>query len=209
MSDKWKEETILALQNLGGIAHLDEIFEQIVKQNNIDMSKSKTPKRTLSKTLQTYSLSTDYGKANIFYSVYGVKARKGVWGLIDKTFDNIKINLTQDDIFFPEGEKILRKHIIRERNSALIKRAKALFKQKHNDRLYCEVCGFDFYQMYGKIGENFIEAHHTIPICEMDDEKKTDINDIVMLCSNCHSMIHRKRPWLKKHELKKLIYKNQ
>ncbi|MGU8539069.1 hypothetical protein ACV3P9_02215 [Clostridium perfringens] len=29
-----------------------------------------------------------------------------------------------------------------------------------------------------------------------------------MLCSNCHRMIHRRRPWLSKEELELLIDKN-
>ena len=33
-------------------------------------------------------------------------------------------------------------------------------------------------------------------------EEKTKIEDIVMLCSNCHSMIHRKKPWTTKDNLK-------
>jgi predicted HNH restriction endonuclease len=33
---------------------------------------------------------------------------------------------------------------------------------------------------------------------------KTKIEDIAMLCPNCHRMAHKKRPWLKMSELKKL-----
>lgn len=175
MRDIWKEETIIALNHLGGVAHLDEIFDQIIKQGNIDLSNSKTPKKTLSRTLQIYSFSTDYGKDNIFYSVYGVEARKGIWGLVDNILDTIKIDFTQDDLFFPEGKKVLKSHVIRERNPALIKKAKENFKKNHNGQLYCEVCGFNFYQTYGELGENFIEAHHIKPISEMKNNEETNV----------------------------------
>lgn len=105
---------------------------------------------------------------------------------------------------FPEGQELERKHKTRERNQALIKKAKEQFKQKHGC-LCCEICGFDFSKTYGEIGEDFIEAHHTIPISELSVEVKTKIDDIAMVCSNCHRMLHRKRPWLGMGHLKALI----
>lgn len=209
MSDKWKIETIKALNELGGTAHIDNIFNKIVENGNIDFSASKTPKKTLSRTLQIYSKSTDYGTDNTFYSVYGVKAHKGVWGLVDFQIQETGISLTSEDASFPEGKTILRRHIFRERNSKLIKEAKEQFKRKHNGKLYCEVCFINFEEKYGDIGKDFIEGHHIKPISEMGDNEKTNINDIVMLCSNCHSMIHRKRPWLTREDLKYLIKHNK
>ena len=110
-----------------------------------------------------------------------------------------------DDTEFPEGGEVERKHKARERNQALIKRAKDKFKQKHG-RLYCQVCRFDFSLKYGEVGNDFIEAHHTVPITS--GEIKTKVKDIAMVCSNCHKMLHRKRPWLKMKQLKKLIDQN-
>ena len=67
------------------------------------------------------------------------------------------------------------------------------------------MCGFDFVKTYGEIGNNFIEAHHIKPISKMKDGDKTKIEDIVMVCSNCHSMMHRNKPWLTVEQLKKRI----
>ena len=39
----------------------------------------------------------------------------------------------------------------------------------------------------------------------MKPNEKTKIEDIVMLCSNCHSMVHRRKPWATKEDLKKLL----
>ena len=67
----------------------------------------------------------------------------------------------------------------------------------------CQVCGFDFEKEYGMIGKNFIEVHHIIPVSTMGESYKIDpINDLVPLCSNCHSMIHRRKPPFSVEELK-------
>ena len=36
--------------------------------------------------------------------------------------------------------------------------------------------------------------------------EKTNILDLIMVCSNCHSMIHRRKSYLSKDELKMLIF---
>ena len=54
----------------------------------------------------------------------------------------------------------------------------------------CQVCGLNFEQAYGELGKNFIEVHHLHPVSQ--GERKVDpIKDLIPLCSNCHSMIHR------------------
>ena len=110
-----------------------------------------------------------------------------------------------DEMFFPEGKVKWAQHRKKERNGDVPRKAKEAFFKRHG-RFFCEVCGFDFVEMYGGIGSNFIEAHHLIPVSDYDDEgEETSIKDIVLLCSNCHRMIHRKRPWLKVDDLKMLL----
>ena len=58
----------------------------------------------------------------------------------------------------------------------------------------CAVCEFDFEKTYGEIGKEFIEVHHIIPLSQIRKEYIINPeNDLIPLCSNCHSMIHRKR----------------
>jgi hypothetical protein len=109
---------------------------------------------------------------------------------------------------FPEGNIVERRHLSRERNSALIAEAKSQFFKNHN-RLFCEVCGFDFKEIYGQRGENYIEAHHTLPVSEMQEYQKTKISDLAMVCSNCHRVLHRTRPWLTVGELKNITKKHK
>lgn len=112
-----------------------------------------------------------------------------------------------DEETFPEGKNVTRIHTSKERNIKLINQVKQKFKNKHGT-LFCECCKFDFVKTYGSIGKDFIEAHHTIPVHTLQDDHKSKIEDIILLCSNCHRMIHRKRPWLKVEELQSLLLEN-
>ena len=59
----------------------------------------------------------------------------------------------------------------------------------------CYICGFDFEKVYGNEGKGFIEVHHLKPLANYGKEHKTvPVEDLRPLCSNCHSMIHRRRP---------------
>src|SRR5574337_269314 len=58
----------------------------------------------------------------------------------------------------------------------------------------CKACGFKFEAAYGAHGKNYIEVHHVVPISTLP--KPSAINskdDLTVLCSNCHRMVHRKR----------------
>lgn len=105
---------------------------------------------------------------------------------------------------FPEGKIAERIHKRRERNSKVIALAKNNFKLKHG-RLFCQVCNFDFEKKYGKVGADFIEAHHTVYVSEMKPNHLTSLDEIAMLCSNCHRMVHKKRPWLTMKKLNSII----
>ena len=73
----------------------------------------------------------------------------------------------------------------------------------------CEVCGFNFENKYGEIGATYVEVHHLMPIAGVGEEYKVNpIKDLRPVCSNCHRMLHRKRPPLSIEELKRIIDKN-
>ena len=59
----------------------------------------------------------------------------------------------------------------------------------------CAICGFDFEAQYGDVGKDFIEVHHIAPISSRKGEHDVDpIYDLIPVCSNCHSILHRRRP---------------
>lgn len=62
----------------------------------------------------------------------------------------------------------------------------------------CRVCGLNFETIYGDIGKNFIEVHHTVPISF--GERESNYKNLQPLCSNCHRMIHRLYKKLKPKE---------
>lgn len=101
-----------------------------------------------------------------------------------------------DDLDFeaPEGRIMTRVHLSRERNSTLVKKKKAVALRQHGG-LTCEVCGFNFFQTYGERGWEFIECHHTLPVSSLGEHGKTNLKDLALVCSNCHRMIHARRPW--------------
>ena len=170
-----------------------------------DLGEKECVESSVRRTLEQYSSDSEaYVKTNLdyFYSVDGIGS--GHWGLRNFTYSKDSVDLTQNDADFSEGKPKLVQHIIKERNQVLVNKAKIFFKQKHK-RLFCEICGFDFEKVYGTLGKNFIEAHHIKPVSELQEGDKTKIEDIVMLCSNCHSMVHKKKPWLKKEDFESLI----
>ena len=74
----------------------------------------------------------------------------------------------------------------------------------------CTICSKNFFEEYGEIGNGFIHVHHKLPLSEVGVEYEVDpIKDLIPICPNCHSMLHRKMDgrYLSVEELKQL-YKN-
>lgn len=71
----------------------------------------------------------------------------------------------------------------------------------------CQICGFDFNEVYGTLGEGFIEVHHRVPLYSLEQEiipnPKTDL---ICVCSNCHRMLHRhKHSIIEPEELREIV----
>ncbi|GAB2597810.1 HNH endonuclease [Nitrincola alkalisediminis] len=71
----------------------------------------------------------------------------------------------------------------------------------------CKICGFDFEKTYGERGKEFIHVHHIVPLSEIKKEYKVDpVQDLIPVCPNCHSMLHRKGHTITPDELKSIIF---
>lgn len=103
-----------------------------------------------------------------------------------------------------EGRVLTRLHRTRERSRKLIEAKKKAALKQHG-RLFCEACGFDFSQKYGPAGEGLIDAHHTIPVHTLSPGDITRLEDLALLCANCHRVVHSSRPWLTVQEVIGLI----
>ncbi|MFX4263095.1 HNH endonuclease [Pelotomaculum propionicicum] len=110
----------------------------------------------------------------------------------------------EEDIGYPEGKIAFRMHRIIERDPRVIKKAKDTFAKINGGRLFCEACGFDYFIVYGPRGNDFIEGHHKKKVSEMREGAETKVEDINLLCANCHRMIHRK-PFINLEQLSILI----
>lgn len=103
-----------------------------------------------------------------------------------------------------EGRKKLLVHYEKERDPVFMSKCKENYSLK-DPSMKCEICGFSFLENYGEIGRGFIEGHHKKPIYELSKETIIRSDDIVMVCSNCHSMIHSKYPCYSVEEIKHII----
>ena len=108
-----------------------------------------------------------------------------------------------DNVEAEEGALLSRMHKSRERSRKLVRMKKADTLKKKGT-LECEVCSFDFKSVYGERGNGFIEAHHTKPVHALKPGSKTKLEDLALLCANCHRMIHAARPWLDLLALKQI-----
>ena len=91
------------------------------------------------------------------------------------------------EVEFAEGSKDLVWTVRYERSSKLREAAIKLHGR------ICQGCGFDFEASYGQLGRGFILVHHTKPVSSMQGQATVNAEtDMVVLCSNCHRMVHRR-----------------
>ncbi|MBW8485903.1 HNH endonuclease [Actinomadura parmotrematis] len=96
----------------------------------------------------------------------------------------------EPDISASEGRLIERIRLHRERNPKL-RAAKIRKVLTSGSSLACEVCDFNFSTFYGQHGSGYVEIHHTTPLHE-SGETETRLEDLALLCANCHKMSHRR-----------------
>lgn len=102
---------------------------------------------------------------------------------------------------YVEGVILTRLHRIRERNVKAVSRKKKTVLSATGG-LACEVCGFDFEARYGALGHGYAECHHLIPLAQLADVRETRLQDLAIVCANCHRMFHRGGRWLTVEDLR-------
>lgn len=182
---------IEALSQLGGTAHWTAIAAKV---REIAPDPPKNVESIVRARLQESCLEAKSTRKNappdLFISVHGVAARKGVWRLksdvLSPDDDDGMLEPTESEFETEEGRATLRVHMRRERSRTLIDKFKAALTS-----FACEACGDDMEAIYGELGVGYIEAHHRVPIAEIEEWKKTKLSDLAALCANCHRIIHR------------------
>jgi hypothetical protein len=122
---------------------------------------------------------------------------------IDESMLDTLSSIDANDYEEAREMRVRHERIERIRNRELVHDAKMCFKSKHQ-KLYCEVCGFDFAAVFGERGVDFIEAHHIIPIARLEASTRLKIADLAMVCANCHRMLHR-QPWVSVEDLRRSL----
>jgi 5-methylcytosine-specific restriction protein A len=69
----------------------------------------------------------------------------------------------------------------------------------------CRGCGLLMNHMYGPLGEGVINVHHIVPVSEMGSSRVLDpIKDLIPLCPNCHTIVHKESPPISPEGLRKI-----
>jgi 5-methylcytosine-specific restriction enzyme A len=102
-----------------------------------------------------------------------------------------------------EGGLLERRSTARERDPKLRAR-KIRDARTKRGHIACEVCAFDFERVYGDRGAGYAECHHVVPL-HVSGPTITRLDDLILLCANCHRMIHRFTPWLTPDELRTMV----
>lgn len=130
------------------------------------------------------------------------------WAVLKYILDDIESNNQlnssknwelDDDNYFNEGQDY--NTVVKRYERSREARKRCLAKKGYK----CYICGFDFEKTYGEYGKEFIEVHHINPV-SMNKRETNPEKDLIPICSNCHSIVHRKRnAVLDVEELKKIF----
>jgi len=101
-----------------------------------------------------------------------------------------------------EGRQRLVLHLQRERNQTVVRN-----KKKQAASLDCEVCGFSFHRAYGSAASDYCEIHHLLPLSEVEHTTRTRMEDLAILCANCHRVVHLNNPPYTLNQVRNLLAK--
>jgi predicted HNH restriction endonuclease len=97
-----------------------------------------------------------------------------------------------------KGEK--RAAVTTVRNAKL----RVAAKKKWGLKYYC--CGFHFEKFYGQAAKGSAIVHHLQTFTTASDQqRKATIEDVRVVCANCHYILHLKNPPMGVNELKEII----
>ncbi len=157
-----------------------------------------------------YPFTTHGDDIRTVQGIYLARATGTLEAILEQAMGLEEVESTDDEsghVAFAEARRLARERYFFARNPNLGRKA------KERDGYRCVVCELYFPDRYPGIGEKFIEAHHVNPLSERPErewsqELKTAPDDVVSLCSNCHRMVHRKRPALSVSELRAIYQKS-
>lgn len=98
---------------------------------------------------------------------------------------------------FPEGRLVTELHKRRERDPRI--RQRLLAARRRKGPLSCDMCLTTPNSKHGDLEDAMFESHHVVPLSR-SGARITKLEDVVLLCANCHRLLHRaiavKKRWL-------------
>lgn len=172
----WVEDIVTALQQLGGVGTLQEIYQEIEKIRE-PARRPRTWKAIVRAMLERYSSdSAMFQGTDLFYSVEGIGS--GAWGL--RSLASATPTAADLAAPFEGGSKNPQKMEVKTyrilRDTKIARALKALYKDT------CQLCGT---QITLSGGKTYSEAHHIQPLGAPHNGPDIAAN-IIVLCPNCH-----------------------
>lgn len=170
----WIEDIVSALERLGGVAPLQEIYKEVQKIRPAPHPKSfdATIRGAIERNSSDSKAHT--GSNDLFFSVHGLGA--GIWGLrsyVPTTPVANDIGLLPIGTAEPaRGEQTTYRVL---RDTDLARKLKLMHKNK------CQICSLTLRIK----GSTYSEAHHIIPLGTPHNGPDTPEN-IIVVCPNCH-----------------------
>jgi len=159
-----------------------------------------------------------YGQSNIWYAnnnnVKCKEFRVNIVEQIETIIREYSFDFSNDEQKYFEGDIKTKVKEVSTAKRNILARKKCLEYYFPNDQNYsCILCGFNFKNAYGVYGETFIEVHHieshTIKSKIKGRHEIDPIKDLIPVCSNCHSIIHREKPAMTIEKIKEIISSNK
>lgn len=115
---------------------------------------------------------------------------------------SVELDVDIHSVAVNEGRRRLVQHLQRERKRTIVR-----MKKKQAASLDCEVCGFSFRRVYGTGAIDYCEVRHLLPLSEADDGAQTHMEDLAIVCANCHRVIHLRNPPYEMEDVRKMLGK--
>lgn len=116
-----------------------------------------------------------------------------ICGVKNSSISELKILVDTKCVYKGYEGYTIEKVVREKKRDPRLRKLKLLEFSNKNGRIYCECCGLNFEDKYGAFGgENFVEVHHdNRMVSEMCDGDTTELDDLAVVCCNCHEVIHR------------------
>ena len=120
----------------------------------------------------------------------------------------VKTEVEAEEIAGKEGRLLIRMHVYKERDRKFAKMVRKHYRSQGGGQLICQACGCVPVEVYGPAGESSMEAHHKIPIEQLQPDSVTVVNDMAMICASCHRVVHSEKPCLTVEQVNQLVINN-